>query len=126
VPDCAQGGAIILLVEDEGFVRNVIAETLQLAGYYVLTANDAQRALEICRSAAAIDLLLTDLIMPGMSGLELRREFSALFPGGQVLLMSGHIERIAVDEFSLMKPFSSGTLLRKVGELMAGAEAPVN
>jgi CheY-like chemotaxis protein len=117
--DCGQGGATILLVEDEGFVRNVIAETLQSAGYWVLTAEDPERALAICR-VRAIDLLLADLIMPGMDGRELAREFCALFPEARVLLMSGHVHKVAEGERLLMKPFSREALLREVGELVLG------
>jgi two-component system, cell cycle sensor histidine kinase and response regulator CckA len=111
----------ILLVEDEAFVRRVTAEVLTAAGYDLLIARDAPEAFAVLKGySASIDLLIADLIMPGLSGRELAVEFGRLFPRGGVLLMSGYAELIASNvghrEAYLAKPFSACALLMKVQE----------
>lgn len=115
------GPETILLVEDEGFVRKVTAEVLESAGYKVVTAGDAGEALEVYRRLSApLDLLLADVVMPGMSGRDLATEFESLCPRARVLLMSGYAGQLASYHFSsyrkthLAKPFSVRTLLKKV------------
>lgn len=114
----------VLLVEDEAFVRKAAAETLAAAGYNVIVATNAEEAVEICRQRSQpIDVLLADLIMPGMSGRELASEFRKLFPDSSVLLTTGYAEKIP-DEHStngyiyLAKPFSASMLLQKLGDLV--------
>lgn len=114
----------ILLVEDEAFVREVTTEVLKSAGYRLLSASDATQALELfgkCRQP--IDLLLADIILPGMSGRELARKFESLSPVSRVLLMSGHVEQLAEARFPgaeacLPKPFNMPALLRKVRQVL--------
>jgi len=115
----------ILLVEDEAFVRQASAEALESAGYRLLIAKSADEALEACRnSVRPVNLLLTDVIMPGMSGPDLAAEFESLCPHARILLMSGHAEHLARCEMShdrkqcLVKPFSVRTLLRRVREAL--------
>lgn len=115
----------ILLVEDEVFVRKAAAEVLESAGYRLLIAGNSAEALEVCReSAETVDLLLADVVMPGMSGHELAAKFERLYPRPRVLLMSGYAERlprrgssVSGNEY-LAKPFSTQTLLRKVREML--------
>ena len=125
----------ILLVEDEVFVRKATAEGLESAGYRVLVARNAVEALEaLRRSPQPVDLLLTDVVMPGMSGYELAAKFHTLCVRGRILLMSGYAEELALCQLStywksyLGKPFSIPTLLSKVAEVLAGnsfeAKAP--
>jgi two-component system, cell cycle sensor histidine kinase and response regulator CckA len=122
-----QGGGpeTILLVEDEAFVRKVTAEVLESAGYKLLIAGTAAEAfMAYRRGSEAIDLLLADVAMPGMSGPELATEFESLCPRARVLLMSGHAEQFAWCELSrygrkyLAKPFCIRTLLRRVREVL--------
>jgi two-component system cell cycle sensor histidine kinase/response regulator CckA len=115
----------ILLVEDEAFVRRVTAEILKSAGYKLVIARSAAEALEAHRRCPEpVDLLLADVVMPGMSGRELATEFESLHPGARVLLMSGYAEQLALSELSpygktyLAKPFSVRTLLRRVREVL--------
>jgi CheY-like chemotaxis protein len=115
----------ILLVEDEAFVRSVTAEVLQSAGYSTVIAASATEALDTCRERCGqIDLLLTDVVMPGMSGRELATHFEKYCPNAQVLLMSGYAEQFPCCEFStsqrkcLAKPFSAGILLQRVRETL--------
>ena len=121
----ALGPETILLVEDEAFVRQAAAEALESAGYRLLIAGSAAEALEAYRNCfRPVDLLLADLVMPGMSGRELAAEFEGLSPGTRILLMSGYTEQLAACEPSrygkkwLAKPFSIHTLLRAVREAL--------
>ena len=115
----------ILLVEDEAFLRQAIAEALESAGYRMLVANSGNAALETFKTRlSAVDLLLTDLVMPGISGHYLATEFEHLYPQACVLLMSGHSELAAgfrrphENMKFLAKPFSVRTLLDTVRELL--------
>ncbi len=117
----------ILVVEDEDAVRAVVCRTLAREGYSILDAPNAEDALE---KAAAfdgeIDLLVTDVVMPGMTGSELSQVLEARRPGLRVLYMSGHTEdeivRRGIDrenvEF-LQKPFSPRDLAAHVARLLA-------
>lgn len=122
----------ILLVEDGAFVRVVAAEILGAAGYRLLVASDASEALEVYgRCSQPVDLLLTDIILPGMSGRELARKIESLCPRCRVLLMSGHAEQLAKArscgaKACLSKPFTMPTLLRKVRELLDAAPLDAN
>jgi CheY-like chemotaxis protein len=115
----------ILLVEDEVFVRKVAAEVLESAGYRLLIAGNSAEALEACRQfAGTVDLLLADVVMPGMSGHELAAKFQRLYLRPRVLLMSGYAERLVrrgpslTGNEYLAKPFSTQTLLKKVREML--------
>jgi CheY-like chemotaxis protein len=114
----------ILLVEDEAFVRKVTAEVLVSAGYRLVSARSAAEALEACRCSEPVDLLLADLVMPGMSGRQLAIEFQSLCPSARVLLMSGYPEQLALCELPaygrshLAKPFSIRTLLTRIREVL--------
>jgi two-component system, cell cycle sensor histidine kinase and response regulator CckA len=115
----------ILLVEDETFVRQAMAAALRLSGYTVLVAADGHQALAACHNCAPPDLLLSDLVMPGMSGAHLATLFEAMYPWSRVLLMSGYAEELAPRGVfpsciaQLRKPFSISTLIKQVGEILA-------
>jgi CheY-like chemotaxis protein len=104
----------ILVVEDKGPVRSVILETLEHLGYAVLEAADGTHALDIAAAhPGPIDLLLADIVMPGMQGDEVARRFAALRPEARVLFMSGYTTRPVADELAassgasfIPKPFS--------------------
>jgi CheY-like chemotaxis protein len=116
-------GEMILLVEDETFVRQALAEALTGAGYQITTAANAAEALTACRGKY-VDLLLTDVVLPGMSGCELAAEFLVMFPRAAILLTSGYTERFILKEQSahpveyLAKPFSIATLLERVKKVL--------
>jgi len=122
------GAGQILLVEDEALVRRVTAEVLASAGYRLLIARNAAEAVQVCcRGLVPVDLLLTDVVLPGKNGRELAGECRALYPGIRVLLISGYAEQLALSETSgegheyLAKPFSTYALLRKVREVLDGS-----
>lgn len=115
----------ILLAEDEALVRKAAAEALQSAGYRVLIAESATRALEIHNEyAEPVDLLLADVVMPGISGHELALTLFGLCPDLRIILMSGYIEQFVQHRLSpykkkyLAKPFSISTLLKRVREVL--------
>jgi two-component system, cell cycle sensor histidine kinase and response regulator CckA len=120
----ALGPETILLVEDEAFVREAAAEALESAGYRLLIAGSAAEALAAYRGCfRPVDLLLADVVMPGMSGRDLAAEFAGLCPRTRILLMSGYAEQLAACQPSpykkwLAKPFSTRTLLRAVREAL--------
>lgn len=85
-------GATILIAEDEAMVRMVEAETLRDAGYTIREARDGSSALEVLRSDAKIDLLITDIKMPGLSGYQLAEAGMALRPELKVILITGYAQ----------------------------------
>jgi len=90
-PTSLQGRETILLVEDDGVVRPLVAEMLETYGYAVLPAADGREAIEIAeRQAGSIDLLLTDIVMPGMNGRELADRLTAEYPALKVVFTSGY------------------------------------
>jgi signal transduction histidine kinase/ActR/RegA family two-component response regulator len=126
----AAGNETILLVEDEGVVRSLVAEILETSGYTVLQAADGPSALELLRRhSGPVDLLVTDVVMPGMSGPDVAKAVASMRPGTQVLYTSGYTDS-AIDHHGvlepgiafLQKPFSADDLTRKVRDLVEGAE----
>jgi PAS domain S-box-containing protein len=120
------GTETILLVEDEQSVRMVARRVLERRGYTVLAPESPDEAVSICEiHAGTIDLLLTDVVMPGVDGAQLAARLSALRPGLKILYMSGYtdgsIASYQVLEHSssfVQKPFSSEVLLRSVRALL--------
>ena len=115
----------ILLVEDEPALRRLMRTKLESQGYKVLEAKDGVEALTICQQQAVIDLIVSDLAMPEMTGLELREKADALRPNIKFLLISGYAkdavgnpEQIVQFGDFLEKPFLPGDLMRKVRELL--------
>ncbi len=122
-PDREGPALKILVVEDEATVRALIRRTLLRQGYEVIEAGDARTALEGVTLNGAPDLLITDVILPGIRGPQLAQEMMRRFPLLRVVLVSGYTERMldAVDMEQmafLPKPFSPRDLLRTVRELV--------
>jgi hypothetical protein len=126
-PDGDVGDAVretILLVEDDADVRALTRQLLESCGYRVLTASDGRAALAICRQwGATVDLVLTDVMMPGMSGLDLRRQLLAERPDVAILCMSGYSERLARgaedgEVAFIAKPFTAVGLAGRVRTLL--------
>ena len=111
--------ATVLVVEDEGLVRLDAAESLREAGYAVLEATDAAEALDILLSDEDVDVLFTDINMPGdMDGLELARRAHDARPNVRLLLTSGAIkpsrEQIPDDGAFIAKPYSPEAVTQAV------------
>jgi PAS domain S-box-containing protein len=130
-PVAANGSEVVLVVEDEQNIREPITEILGSRGYTVLAAGDAAEALALSESyPAPIHLLITDMIMPGMSGSQLAGFLGNARPDLRVLYMSGYPEKtIAQDGFLqpgqsfLQKPFPPGVLLTTVRSVLDQAAA---
>ncbi len=116
----------ILLVEDEAGVRLIIQEFLENQGFTVLVASNSREALEICQQKGQeLDLLITDVIMPNISGPELAKQLTQFYPNLKILFISGYtdqeLESYKLDSretFLLEKPFSSQVLINKVQEVL--------
>jgi PAS domain S-box-containing protein len=127
----ARGSETILIAEDKPLVRRILRTALENAGYTVLDAPDGEQALELARGYdGRIDLLLTDVVMPGRGGFELYEGLSKLRPDVRVIFMSGHPPgaqaRERVDqsgELCLQKPFSVDVLLRELRTVLESALA---
>ena len=117
----------ILLVEDEPGVREVTREALELGGYRVLTADGPASATEIARDAETpIDLMLTDVVMPGMNGPELARQARELRPELVTLFMTGYADsevlkkaKLSAPHDHIQKPFTVSGLLARVADALA-------
>jgi CheY-like chemotaxis protein len=130
--DAAAGGSeIVLLVEDEQALRAIVAETLRMAGYTVLEASDPKEALVVAaQSQPPIQLVITDVVLPGQSGPETANQIRNAQPGVRVLLMSGYTDRL-LDGNALVepgtpflsKPFTIDALLRKVRAVLDRGDA---
>jgi len=115
-------GETILVVEDDASVRGHVVEILKTVGYIVLEAQDAAVALTIIRqSGTDIDMLLTDVVMPGMNGRELANEARAMMPNMRILFMTGYSQDVIVhhgrldgDIELIEKPFRIETLASRV------------
>jgi len=127
VARAAQGGSeTVLLVEDEESVRQLVRETLESKGYNVIQAEHGEAGLlAATKLDATLDLVITDVVMPGMSGRELVHELSKIRPETKVLYLSGYTEDTILSEGSiesgtafLQKPFTLQNLLRKVREVL--------
>jgi two-component system, cell cycle sensor histidine kinase and response regulator CckA len=123
-----RGSETVLVVEDERQVRRLACSVLRNAGYHVVEAEDAEEALRLCKAGKSqFELLLTDVVMPKMSGRELAERISALGYPIKVLFMSGYTDdamlRHGVRDSGaafLQKPLTPGNLTRKVREVLDG------
>ena len=125
--DVPMGSETILLVEDADLVRKLARRVLETAGYRVLEAGSAEAAIRLCEkiNGDKIDLLLTDVVMPGMSGNDMSKVLLTKQPGMPVLYMSGYTDDAIVQHGVLeaginflQKPFTPGALAMKVREVL--------
>jgi len=127
-PELRRGTETVLLVEDAAPVRSLARKGLESYGYQVLEAADGPAALELsARHPRGIDILVTDVVMPGMSGRELAERLAPARPGMRVLYTSGYTDDAMVHQgvlrsgvAFLQKPFVPETLARKVREVLDG------
>ncbi len=126
-PDAASGGnETVLLVEDEESVRQLVRDTLAARGYRVLEAESGEAGLAKAEQhAGKIDMVITDVVMPGMTGREMVNQLAQARPGVKVLYLSGYTEDAILSDGSiesgtafLQKPFSLQNLSKKVREVL--------
>lgn len=117
----------ILVVEDGDAVRNLVCRMLVQNGYQVLEARDGRDALHLCEShPESIQLVLTDLVMPNMSGGELASRLMRLRPALRILFMSGYTDEPVAQRLGrestmfLRKPFTSITLAERIRQVLDG------
>ncbi|MEP7065106.1 MAG: PAS domain S-box protein [Gemmatimonadota bacterium] len=124
----SKGGETVLIVEDDDALRTVACRALQQCGYAVLVASDGTEALAQCsRREGALHLVVTDMVMPEMSGVELAESLALSYPHVKVLLMSGYTRDetarrgIASERYAFLeKPFTPAKLASKVRDLLDG------
>jgi two-component system cell cycle sensor histidine kinase/response regulator CckA len=127
------GTETVLLAEDEADVRDIARQFLESGGYKVMEARDGAEALRVATAhPGKIDLLVTDMVMPGMTGHQLAAQLIQQSAGIRVIFMSGYSEQSAAQAADvsparrlLSKPFSRGSLLRTVRESLDAAGAGV-
>jgi two-component system, cell cycle sensor histidine kinase and response regulator CckA len=123
------GSETILLVEDEDSVRQLVRETLEAGGYRVLEAANGHAAITLAaHHSEPIDLIITDVVMPGLSGHELIHQLIPSRPNAKILYLSGYTEDAVLTPATpglarafLQKPFTLQTLSRKVREVLAAS-----
>ncbi len=116
----------ILLVEDEEMVRGLMCEVLEREGYNVLPCSHPTEGIEASqRHCGQIDLLLTDVVMPGMNGREMANQILEIIPELRVVFMSGYTEHALTRDGEvdphfeyLQKPFTLQTLTRKLAQVL--------
>jgi PAS domain S-box-containing protein len=125
VPTSRLGGESVLVVDDEASVRTLLRLVLKREGYDVLEADNAKDALTLVQQrAGAVDLLLTDVGMPGMNGVELARHLLRSYPKLPVLFLSAHsaevLEKLGLSEQEIVlpKPFNLDTLVAQVRKML--------
>ena len=131
-PEELRGSESILLVEDAAPLRKLAQTFLQASGFRVQSAESGEDALEVAaRSGGTFDLLLTDVVMPGMNGRVLAEQLSPRQPGMKVLYMSGYTDSFIAGHgvlnpgtHLLHKPFTEEVLIRKVREVLDGGKQP--
>lgn len=119
---------VVLLVEDEAVVREITGRVLENAGYRVLESGSASEALHLAsKHAGRLDLLLTDVVMPGMTGIDLADQLRSLQPDLVTVFMSGYAEgdiqrRISVTStMHIQKPFTVNSLLSRIAEALSAS-----
>lgn len=112
---------VILLADDEPMVRNVVQAILARSGYAIITAADGQEAMDLSRAySGKIDLVLSDIKMPGLNGIQLAECIRQQRPGTPVLLMSGFAPQDALPPGAVLinKPFDYRNLVARIRELL--------
>ncbi|QXE91027.1 response regulator [Geomonas subterranea] len=116
---CNEKRETILLADDEPEIREVLRDLLICNGYTVITASNGQDALEkFIENTDAIELLVTDIVMPGRDGISSYNEMKKINPGIKVIYMTGFHERIPPSVDALRKPFHPSQLVQLVRSVL--------
>lgn len=127
-----KGTETVLVVDDDPLALELIELTLSPLGYKVLLASSGEEALEVAENRdGKIDLLLTDMIMSGITGVDLVRQFINKYPKTKVMFMSGYVcpsiahQDVALSEKAfVLKPFTTNTLARKMRSVLESKYIP--
>ena len=128
-----KGNETVLVVDDDHLALDLIELMIAPLGYQVLLAASGEEALELAENnGGKIDLLLTDMMMPGLTGLDLVRQFIKKYPMTKVLFMSGYLcpsvahQDVAFSEKAfVLKPFTTDTLAKKMRSVLQSNYIPV-
>ena len=128
LPRPATGPRTVLLVDDDALISMATAELLNDLGHQVIEAHSARKALEILRAGAAVDLVMTDQAMPGMTGIQLAAEIRASWPDLRVVIATGYAELPKAGGLELPrldKPYGQEDLAAVIASVMgAGMASP--
>ena len=120
----------ILVVDDESYVRELLERVLQRRGHEVDMAADGEAALELL-ATNTYDLVVTDVVMPGIDGFDLLRRVKATYPGVTVIVLTGYARKQSISDFLLYgadeylsKPFQVPALLEAVAKVSGGGKHP--
>ncbi|MDX1776231.1 MAG: response regulator [Desulfobulbales bacterium] len=123
-----KGSETVLVVDDDPLMLNVIEQGISFYGYKPIVASNGEEALKVA-AEKKIDLLVTDIMMPGMNGIDLAKKFAVINPEAKILFMSGYVcpsiahQGIPESEFAfIQKPFAPDTLVKKVQKVLRGPE----
>ncbi len=122
----AEAGETVLVVDDEPTVRMLVMETLEELGYDAIEANDGSAGLAVLQSDARVDLLVTDVGLPGLNGRQLADAARVSRPGLKVLFMTGYAHNAAIGQGSALdpgmeimtKPFALDDLAKKIRDMI--------
>ena len=115
---------IVLLVESNPSLLSLLSNVLGREGYLVLAARNSENALKLCAEVAGIDLLVTDIFLPGASGIDLARRFAQLNPNAKILYLSSiaeealRLQGIGNEASVLVKPIAISDLVARIHELL--------
>ncbi|APH59356.1 Sensory transduction protein kinase [Granulibacter bethesdensis] len=112
----------VLLVEDDGGVRDVILAGLSGRGFVVAAAESGESALEVLREHGGFDVVISDICMPGMSGFDLRQKVMALYPDTYCILISGYTDCVSEPVPILRKPFRLSQLEDRIRLWQMGSQ----
>ena len=121
--------ATVLVVDDDPIILKIVAEQIALFGFQPILAASGEEALQLAKKQTQIDLLLTDIMMPKMNGVDLAKQFVTLYPETKILFMSGYIcpsmAHYGIQESEhgfLQKPFTPKTLISKMRNVLKGPD----
>jgi DNA-binding NtrC family response regulator len=123
--------ATILIVDDDPIILDVLEELIPIYGYKPVIASSARTALDKAHELEKVDLLITDVIMPGMNGVDLAKQFSSLYPETRVLFMSAYSNTQMIHQIKshaeysfIYKPFGTDAMINEIQSLLEEPSVP--
>jgi CheY-like chemotaxis protein len=124
VPDTTNAKATVFVVEDDRANREVLCMLLEQMGYTTAVANSGQEALRQLENGVQVDMVISDVVMPGMNGIDLAQHVRAIRPGVPIVLVTGDADAVetvlASGSVAMLKPYTSDALQRILLESLAG------